>query len=202
MLHPLLNLWVTLLDLASKSQSSLAVSFSCCCFLFKLRCCFCLPFLDPWRNGVLFGLDPGSFFWYGCFHHGLLNADLETHKNSTFRNPLNSFFFYLGIQTLSASQSLVSVLWILFKNLVYSLFLLLYYFSPFQLRTRRWQDEMVGWHHWLNGHEFEQAQGDSEGQGSLMCCSPLGLQRVRHNLAAEQQSFLIWGVTLIGVVKA
>ena len=34
------------------------------------------------------------------------------------------------------------------------------------------EDEMVGWHHWLNGHEFEQALGVGEGQGSLMCCSP------------------------------
>ena len=34
------------------------------------------------------------------------------------------------------------------------------------------EDEMVGWHHWLNGHEFEQAPGDGEGQGSLVCCSP------------------------------
>ena len=33
-------------------------------------------------------------------------------------------------------------------------------------------DEMVGWHCWLNGHEFEQAQGDGEGQGSLACLSP------------------------------
>ena len=31
---------------------------------------------------------------------------------------------------------------------------------------------MVGWHHQLNGHEFEQTLGDSEGQGSLACCSP------------------------------
>ena len=31
--------------------------------------------------------------------------------------------------------------------------------------------EMVGWHHWLNGHEFEQTLGDSEGQGSLACYS-------------------------------
>ena len=31
--------------------------------------------------------------------------------------------------------------------------------------------EMVGWYHWLNGHEFAQTQGDSEGQGSLYCCS-------------------------------
>ena len=34
------------------------------------------------------------------------------------------------------------------------------------------EDEMVGWCHRLNGHEFEQAPGDSEGQGSLACCSP------------------------------
>ena len=34
------------------------------------------------------------------------------------------------------------------------------------------EDEMVGWHHWLNGHEFEQTLEDSEGQGSLACCSP------------------------------
>ena len=34
------------------------------------------------------------------------------------------------------------------------------------------EDEMVRWHHWLNGHESEQTPGDSEGQGSLVCCSP------------------------------
>ena len=39
-------------------------------------------------------------------------------------------------------------------------------------RRRGWQDEIVGWHHQLNGHEFEQTQGDSEGQGSLACSSP------------------------------
>ena len=36
------------------------------------------------------------------------------------------------------------------------------------------EDETVGWYHQLNGHEFEQTPGDSEGQGSLMCCSPWG----------------------------
>ena len=36
------------------------------------------------------------------------------------------------------------------------------------------EDDMVGWHHRLNGHEFEQAPGDGEGQGSLACCSPWG----------------------------
>ena len=34
------------------------------------------------------------------------------------------------------------------------------------------EEEMVGWHHQLNACEFEQTLGDSEGQGSLACCSP------------------------------
>ena len=34
--------------------------------------------------------------------------------------------------------------------------------------------EMIGWHHQLNGHEFEQALGVAEGKGSLACCSPSG----------------------------
>ena len=36
------------------------------------------------------------------------------------------------------------------------------------------EDEMVGWHHWLDGHEFEQTPGVGDGQGSLACCSPWG----------------------------
>ena len=36
------------------------------------------------------------------------------------------------------------------------------------------EDEMVGWHHQLNGHEFERTPGNSEGQGSLVCCSSWG----------------------------
>ena len=36
------------------------------------------------------------------------------------------------------------------------------------------EGEMVEWHHRLSGHEFEQALGDGEGQGSLVCCSPCG----------------------------
>ena len=38
------------------------------------------------------------------------------------------------------------------------------------------EEEMVGWHHWLNGHEFEQALGVGDGQGSLACCSSWGLK--------------------------
>ena len=38
------------------------------------------------------------------------------------------------------------------------------------------EDEMVGSHHWLNGHEFEQPLGAGDGQGNLVCCSPWGLK--------------------------
>ena len=47
-------------------------------------------------------------------------------------------------------------------------------------KDRRWeekgmtQDEMLGWHHRLNGHDFEQALSIGDGQGSLACCSPWG----------------------------
>ena len=40
------------------------------------------------------------------------------------------------------------------------------------------EDEMIGWHHWLNGHEFEQTPGDSEVKGSLVSCSPWGCKQL------------------------
>ena len=43
-----------------------------------------------------------------------------------------------------------------------------------QEEKRTTEDEMVGWHHWLNGHEFEWAPGVGDGQGSLQCCSLCG----------------------------
>ena len=52
------------------------------------------------------------------------------------------------------------------------------------------EDEMVGWHHQLNGHEFEQALGNGEGQGSLACCSPWGckesdmIERLNNNTSS------------------
>ena len=48
------------------------------------------------------------------------------------------------------------------------------------------EDEMVGWHHKVNGHEFKQTQGDGEGQGSLGVLQSIGSQRVKHDLATEQ----------------
>ena len=46
------------------------------------------------------------------------------------------------------------------------------------------ENEMAGQHHKLDGHEFEQALGYGEGQGSLVCCS-MELQRVGHDSASE-----------------
>ena len=48
------------------------------------------------------------------------------------------------------------------------------------------EDEMVGWHHQLNGHEFEQAPGDGKRQRNLACYSAWG-HRVRFDLVTEQQ---------------
>ena len=48
------------------------------------------------------------------------------------------------------------------------------------------EDEMAGWHHRLDGHEFEQALGDSEGLASLAVSSPQGC-RVTHDLVTKEQ---------------
>ena len=52
------------------------------------------------------------------------------------------------------------------------------------------EDNIVGWHHQLNGHEFEQIPEDGEGQESLTCCSPWS-HRVGHNFMTEQQQKII-----------
>ena len=47
------------------------------------------------------------------------------------------------------------------------------------------EDEIVGWHHWLNGLEFEWTLGVGDGQGGLACCSSVQSQRVRYDWATE-----------------
>ena len=47
------------------------------------------------------------------------------------------------------------------------------------------EDEMAGWHHQLDGHEFEWTPGVGDGQGGLACCKFMGSQRVRHDWATE-----------------
>ena len=53
-----------------------------------------------------------------------------------------------------------------------------------QVEKETAEDEMVVWHHWLDGHEFEQVLEVGDGQGSLACCSPWGC-RIRHDWATE-----------------
>ena len=50
------------------------------------------------------------------------------------------------------------------------------------------EDEMVGWHHQLNGHESEQAPGDGDGQGSLACHSPWGCREL--DMTEQQQMYI------------
>ena len=65
-----------------------------------------------------------------------------------------------------------------------SVFLVKERFQGQQEEKRATEDAMVGYHHCLNGQELEQTPGDTEGQGSLACCSPWG-HRVGHDLATE-----------------
>ena len=51
------------------------------------------------------------------------------------------------------------------------------------------EDEMVGWHHGLDGHVLEQTPGDGEGQGSLACCSPWGCKE--SDMTEQQQNVCI-----------
>ena len=58
------------------------------------------------------------------------------------------------------------------------------------------EDEMVQWHHWLNGHEFEQALGVGDGQGSLVCYSPWGCKE------SDMTERLNWWCVLLCEVKS
>ena len=69
------------------------------------------------------------------------------------------------------------------------------------------EGKMVRWHHRLNGHEFEQALGDSEGQGSLACCSPWGYkeldttERLNNNGSLMSSTHLVCRVLSWNVIK-
>ena len=63
------------------------------------------------------------------------------------------------------------------------------------------EDEMVRWHHWLDGHEFEQAPGVGDGQGSMACCSPWGhkkldtTERLKWTELNDQDNWFVWSFT-------
>ena len=71
------------------------------------------------------------------------------------------------------------------------------------------EDEMVGWHHWLNRHECELTLGDSEGQGNLACCNPwrrkeLGRTEQRNNNKSpgRQMAPSIKSITHVGLIHS
>ena len=70
-----------------------------------------------------------------------------------------------------------------------------------QEQKRMTEEQMLGWHHQLNGHKFEQAPGDGEGKGSLTCCSPWG-GRFGHNWATEQQQRAVMNVILFSFIHS
>ena len=49
------------------------------------------------------------------------------------------------------------------------------------------EDKIVGWHHWLNGHEFQQSPGDDIGQGRLACCRPLDCKKLDKSESLNNQ---------------
>ena len=57
-------------------------------------------------------------------------------------------------------------------------------------------DEMVGWHHWLNGHEFEQDLGIGHRQGRLACCSPWGRKELETTEWLNWTEYIRWGLGL------
>ena len=59
------------------------------------------------------------------------------------------------------------------------------------------EDEMVGWHHWCDGYELGQTPGDGEGQGSLVCCSPWGLEELDMTLRLNNNITLPTKVRLV-----
>ena len=56
------------------------------------------------------------------------------------------------------------------------------------------EDEMIGWHHWLNGHESEQTLGDGEGQRSPACCSPWGCKESDRTYQLSNNNASLWNL--------
>ena len=107
-------------------------------------------------------------------------------------NAWDIFYNHLSywLHSLKAKELLTSK----YLLLCYNRHELFWFFKKDWLWEGVTEDGMVGWHHWLNGHEFEQTPGDSGGKESLASFSPWGLQRIRHNLATEQQFWFFFKI--------
>ena len=100
-----------------------------------------------------------------CFKHSFLSSALITVSDF----PLGSFSFCLTI-----SFKAFPILWTCAKKSWLIKKALMLGKDWRQRKKGLTEDEMVGWHHGLNGHELEQTPGDGEGQGSVACYSPWG----------------------------
>ena len=142
-----------------------------CMYTFICGCSFSSSHFWMWELDLKEGWTPNI----GCFQILLLGktfqSPLDSKELKTVKSKGNQPWILTGRDDAEAE---VPVLWppnvnsqSIGKN-------------PDAGKDWRWEekgmteDEMVGWHHWFNGHEFEQAPGDGEGQESLVCCSPWG----------------------------
>ena len=109
-----------------------------------------------------------------CFWTVVLEKTLESSLNCMEIEPINPKgnqpWIFIG---RSDAEAEAPILWSWCEELTH-------WIRPWcweRLRAREegaTEDKIVGWHHWLNEHEFEQTLGDSEGQGSLVCCNSWG----------------------------
>ena len=115
-----------------------------------------------------------------CFWTVVLNKTLESPLDCKEIQPVNGkgnqFWIFIG---RTESEPEAPILWptgvknrIIRKDLVAGK-------DWRQEEKRTTENEMVGWHHWLDGHEFEQALGFGEGQGGMACYSPWGCKELK-----------------------
>ena len=106
-----------------------------------------------------------------CFQTVVLEKTLESSLDSKEMTPFNPKgnqpWIFIGRSNAEVGTPILWPLMWRANSLEKTLML-----EKIEGRRRRRQVEKVGWHHWLNGHDFEQILGDTEGPGSLSCCSP------------------------------
>ena len=132
------------------------------CYLFlsiNIAVIFSYEFLKPWN--LLCELKHDAFeLW--CWR-GLLRVPWTTRwSNQSILKEINSDYLLEGLMLKLNLQCFSHLMWRA-DSLDWE-----------QEEKGKTKDEMVGWHHVLNGHNFEQTLGDSEGQRSLVCCIPWG----------------------------
>ena len=167
----------TALDLVSAVPSPHDHGLTClmATFIKKNIFCVCVCAQGPVTEGLLPWKERDLFFCRnhnGCFWIVMLENTLKSPLDSKEIKPVNPKgnqpWIFIG-----RTDAKIPILWtpnvksqLIGKNLD----------AGKSWRQDKWaaEAEMVGWHHHLNGHESEQAPGDSKGLGSLVCCSPWG----------------------------